>query len=142
MLNQSGKLPSEMHFVFYNNLKSPDGAIQHTGDNRTGQGDDDDEVILANLPLIDANISEILVIASIHEAHANRHNFGLLQKAYIRLLDIESKREILRYDLDQDFGNSTDMEFGRLKYQNNEWHFFASGIASSNGLQGYVDKYI
>ena len=142
MLSTSGKMPSEAHFVFYNNLKSPDGAIQHTGDNRTGQGDDDDEIILANLSLIADTVVEVLIIASIHEADTRKHHFGLLQNAYIRLLDVETKREILRYDLDQEFGGSTDVEFGRFRRENSEWHFVASGIPSTAGLQGYVDKYL
>jgi tellurium resistance protein TerD len=142
LLGENGKLPAEEYFVFYNNLKSPDGAVQHTGDNRTGIGEGDDEMILANLPLIASNINEILVCVTIHEAQARRQNFGFLQDAYIRIVDVETKREILRYDLDNEFGNFTDMEFGKLKRINNEWNFVATGIGSMGGLQGFVDKYI
>lgn len=141
MLGDNGKLPADEYFVFYNNLKSPDGAVQHTGDNRTGAGDGDDEMILANLPLIDGSVSEILVTVSIHDGMTKGHNFGLLQDAYIRIMDVESKREILRYDLDAENPIDTDMEFGKLQKLNGEWHFVATGLGSTNGLQGYVDAY-
>ncbi len=142
MLSVNGKLPQDEYFVFYNNLRSPDGSVQHTGDNRSGVGDDDDEMILANLNLINGNINDLVFVVTIHEAEARRHNFGLLSEAYIRLVDVDTKREILRYDLDAEFAKSTDVEFGRLKKENDEWHFKASGIGGNAGLQSYVDKYI
>ena len=142
MLNTHGKLPTDDYFVFYNNLKSPDGSVQHTGDNRTGAGDGDDEMILANLPLISPEVHEILIVVSIHEAEARHHHFGLLNEAYIRLVDVANNREVLRYDLDQEFGNCTEIEFGRLRLEDGEWHFVASGLGSKTGLQTHVDKYI
>ncbi|EAY29482.1 TerD family protein [Microscilla marina] len=141
MLTGNGKLLADEYFVFYNNLKSPDDSLQHTGDNRTGVGDDDDEMILANLPLINSNITDILITVSIHEAQVRHHNFGLLDEAYIRILDVNTKREILRYDLDAEFRINTDIEFGRLTKADNDWNFVASGIGSNHGLQGYVDAY-
>jgi tellurium resistance protein TerD len=142
MLNAVGKVPQDEYFVFYNNLRSPDGAVQHTGDNRTGVGDDDDEMILANLSLVSVSIVDLVFIVSIHEAFQRRHSFGLLKDAYIRLVDVDSKREILRYDLDAEFTAYTDVEFGRLQRVNDEWYFRASGIGGALGLQGYVDKYV
>lgn len=142
MLNAVGKVPQDEYFVFYNNLRSPDGAVQHTGDNRTGVGDDDDEMILANLSLVQTAITDLVFIVSIHEAFQRRHSFGLLKDAYIRLVDVESKREILRYDLDAEFTAYTDVEFGRLQRVNDEWYFRASGLGGTLGLQGYVDKYV
>jgi len=141
MINSKGKLPQDEYFIFYNNLQSPDGAVKHTGDNRTGAGDDDDEMILANLDTISSNVAEILIIVSIHDAETRRHNFGMLTDAYIRILDVETKREILRYDLDAEYPTNTDIEFGRLRKENNEWIFVASGIGGNKGLQGYVDTY-
>jgi tellurium resistance protein TerD len=141
MLNASGKLPDDAYFVLYNNLNSPDGSIKHTGDNRTGAGDEDDEMILANLDAIGANISEILTCLTIHDAEARKHNFGLLSDVYIRTFDVETKREILRYDLDAEYPTNTDVEFGRLRRENGEWIFVASGIGGDKGLQGYVDAY-
>ena len=142
MLSNDGKLPADEYFVFYNNLRSPDGAVQHTGDNRTGIGDGDDEMILANLPLVNPQVKELVIVVTVHDALTRRQNFGMLSEAYIRIVDVESKREILRYDLDAEFAVSTDVEFGRLRREGDEWHFAATGIGSNIGLQGYVDKYL
>lgn len=141
MLGANGKLPADEFFVFYNNLKSLDGSLQHTGDNRTGAGDEDDEMILANLPAIDPRIYEILITVSIHEATARRQSFGNLNDAYIRIVDVESKREVLRYDLDNEFANFADVEFGKLKKVDGDWTFIASGLGSNGGLQAYVNMY-
>ncbi len=141
MVGSNAKLPADEYFIFYNNLKSPDGALQHTGDNRTGIGDDDDEMILANLGLVNPSVEEIIVVISIHEAHERRQHFGMLKDAYIRLVNVENNREVLRYNLGEQSPEHTDMEFGRLRRENNDWHFVASGIGSNKGLQGYVDIY-
>jgi tellurium resistance protein TerD len=142
MLGANRKLPNDDYFIFYNNLKSPDGSIQHTGDNRSGEGDNDDEMILANLNTVDSSVSEILVVVSIHEAINRKHNFGLLKDAYIRLYDVDSKREILRYDLDAENASHTEVEFGKLQRINNEWKFTALGNGSNKGLQGLIDIYV
>jgi tellurium resistance protein TerD len=142
MIGANGKTLADEYFVFYNNLRSPDGSVQHTGDNRSGAGDDDDEMILANLALINEKITEVIITVSIHEATVRRHHFGLLTEAYIRIVDVEKNREVLRYDLDANFNEFSDVEFGRLQRINGEWHFQAVGIGSNDGLQGYVDKYI
>jgi tellurium resistance protein TerD len=141
MIGANGKLPADDFFVFYNNLKSPDGAVQHTGDNRTGIGEGDDEMILANLDLIDPRVNEILIVVSIYDAPVRRHHFGLLKDAYIRILDAETKREVLVYDLDADFSQFTDMAFGKLERVHGEWHFVAIGTGSKQGLEGYVNVY-
>lgn len=141
MLGAGGKIPQDEYFVFYNNLKSPDGAVQHTGDNRTGAGDGDDEVIMAYLPMMSEHIYDVLMVITIHDAAARKQNFSMVQNAYIRLVDVESNREILRYDLANEYPNSTEVEFGRLTKVNGDWEFVASGIGTQTGLQGYVDKY-
>ena len=141
MTNANGKLVSDDYFIFYNNLNSPDGAIKHTGDNRTGMGDEDDEMILANMNLINPVVDEIIIAISVHEAEARRHHFGMLSDAYIRLYDVESQREVLRYDLDAEFNGSTEVVFGKLSRKNNEWFFTAVGQGSTKGLQGLIDIY-
>ncbi len=142
LLGANLKLPQDLFFVFYNNLKSPDGAVQHTGDNRTGFGEGDDEMILCNLDLIDNRITEIIVCVTIHEAISRRHNFGLLQSAYARLYDVENKKEILNYDLDASNSSDAGMIFGKLRKEANEWKFYAVGEGNGGaGLQGYVDNF-
>lgn len=143
LLNGSRKLVSDLHFIFYNNLKSPDGAVQHTGDNRTGLGEGDDEMILVNLPAVGPEVTEILVVVTIHEAMKRGHRFGMLKDAYVRLFDVERKIEILNYDLDATNADDTGVEFIRLYKTGNEW--FAQALGNGNGiagLQGFVDIYI
>lgn len=141
MVGSNLKLLADEYFIFYNNLKSPDGALQHTGDNRTGEGNGDDEMILTNLDLVNPLITEIYFIVTIHEAAARKHNFGLLKNAYIRIYDVDNKREVLRYSLNNEIGDYTDMEFGKLQKINNEWRFVAIGNGSNKGLQGFVHIY-
>ena len=91
--------------------------------------------------MLNENIYDILMIITIHDAASKRQNFSMIQNAYIRLVDVESNREIVRYDLAQDYPTSTEVEFGRLTKVNGEWEFVASGTGTQTGLQGYVDKY-
>ena len=141
MVGGNLKLINDTYFVFYNNLKSPDGSIQHTGDNRTGVGEDDDEMILANLSIVNPEISEIIIAVTIHEAKTRNHYFGLLKQAYIRIYDVDTKREIVRYDLDAQYPQEDAVIFGKFQKSNNEWKFIAIGDGSVNGLQGLVDIY-
>lgn len=141
MVGTNLKLINDNYFIFYNNLKSPDGSTQHTGDNRTGFGDDDDEMILVNLDLVNPNVMELIVVVSIHDSEERRHTFGLLSDAYIRLFDVETKREVARFDLDASYPNDTVVVFGKLQKTNNEWKFYAVGDGSTKGLQGLVDIY-
>ncbi len=142
MLGKNGKVPNDNYFIFYNNLKSQDGALQHTGDNRTGEGDGDDEMILANLDLVNPGITEILFTVSIHDAKARGHHLGQLKNAFIRLYDVDNKKEVLKYTLDEKLENCTEIEFGKLQRINDEWRFIAMGNGYSRGLQGFVDIYI
>jgi tellurium resistance protein TerD len=141
ILGSNMKLTSDSHFIFYNNLKSPDGSTQHTGDNRTGFGDDDDEMILVNLDQVSAQVTEIMVVVSIYEAEARRHSFGMLNDAYMRLFDVDTKREIVRFDLDASYPNDTVVEFGKIHKVGTDWKFTAVGNGSTKGLQGFVDIY-
>ncbi len=141
MVNANQKIPSDDYFVYYNNLKSADGSVLHTGDNRTGFGSDDDEVILMDLTVVNPAIQEIIIVVSIHEARERRHNFGLLNNAYIRIYDVEGKREIMRYDLDERSPYHTEIEFGRIRRQGTEWHFIATGLGNSSGLQGLINQF-
>ncbi len=141
MLGKNSKLPNDNYFIFYNNLKSPDGSTQHTGDNRTGYGDDDDEMVLVNLDLVNPDVTQLVVAVSIHDAETRRHTFGLLSDAYMRLYDVDTKREVARFDLDASYPNDTVVIFGKLEKSNNEWKFHAVGDGSTKGLQGLVDIY-
>ncbi len=144
MVGDNGKLIGEEYLVFYNNLKSPDGAIKHTGDNRTGKGDGDDEMIAFNMDNVNPDVKEIIIYVSIHDAAARKHNFGMLKDASIRLMDAERDNlEILKYDLDAENGTDTEVIFGKIsKDSSNEWHFHAVGAGSTAGFEETVSKYI
>ena len=119
MVTAAGKVPTDEFFIFYNNLKSPDNSVQHTGDNRTGVGDADDEMVLANLATVSTNIKELIVVVSIHVANERNHHFGLLKEAYIRIVDVENNREIVRYAAQQEWlGAQPTPLLGKLCNQN------------------------
>ncbi|MBB3697868.1 TerD family protein [Flammeovirga yaeyamensis] len=142
MLGEDGKLPSDEYFVFYNNLTSPDGMVKHKGDNRTGDGEGDDEEILINLSFISPVVRELRFVVSIYDAQARRHNFGHLEDAYIRMVNLENSQEILHYDLDAEFSDDTEVEFARLVREDDGWKFLPTEKGTKIGLQGYVDKFI
>jgi tellurium resistance protein TerD len=138
--NSGGKIVSDQHFIFYNNLKSPDGAVIHTGDNLTGDGDGDDEKIQIDLSKISNEVNEVCFVVTIHQADARRQNFGQVRNSFIRILD-ESNVELVKYELDEDFSIETAVEFGRIYKRNDEWKFEAVGIGMKGGLQDYLAKY-
>lgn len=141
ILSENGKIPADEFFVFYNNLISPDGAVEHTGDNLTGEGDGDDESIKIDLSKIDPRANEIIVVVTIHKAAERRQNFGQVRNAFIRIYNTESGEEILRYDLDEDFSVETAVEFGRLYKRGGQWKFEAIGTGQKAGLDAYLNRF-
>lgn len=135
-LNASGKAISDQFFVFFNNLTSPDGVIQHTGDNLTGEGDGDDEVIKVNLAAVPAETDRIVFTVSIYEAEARRQSFGQVRNAYIRVVNQLTGQELARYDLTEDASTETAMVFGELYRNGAEWKFRAIGQGYASGLRG------
>lgn len=142
MLNSNSKIPKDEYFIFYNNLKSPDNSVKHQGDNLTGGGDGDDEVIKVDLNSIDSSIEELLFVVTIHEAKERGQNFGQVRNAFIRLVNEDTGEEVTRYDLEEDFSTETAIEFGKLYKKDGQWRFQAVGSGYNNGLQGFVDKYV
>lgn len=141
MLGENGKLLSSDHFVFYNNPKSPDGSVQSTGDNRTGEGDGDDETLLVNLATVSPSVAEIIFTVTIHDAEARKQNFGQVREAFIRIYDAGNQQEMCKYELDEDFSTESAVEFGRLYRKSGAWKFEAIGRGYTNGLQGLLSKY-
>lgn len=138
---ENKKLLSEQHFVFYNNLQSPDGAVTHTGDNLTGEGDGDDEQIIVDLSKIDTQATEIHIVVTIHEAENRKQNFGQVRNSFVRIFDSHTELEILKYELDEDFSIETAVEFGRIYKRNGEWKFEAVGIGMKGGLADFLNKF-
>lgn len=143
MLGESGRIPTDEYFVFYNNPKSPDGSVESTGDDLTGGNSDggDDETINVDLSKVDPKIQEIVFTATIYKAEERRQNFGQVRNSYIRIYDAKTNAEIARYDLDEDFSIETAVEFGRLYRRGDEWKFEAMGIGNKGDLQSLVNKY-
>lgn len=143
MLGRNKKLPQDEYFVFYNNLLSPDGAVESSGDDLTGGNSDggDDETLTVDLTKVDPRIEEIIFTVTIHEAVARKQNFGQVHNSYIRIYNAATNEEIARYDLDEDFSIETAVEFGRLYKRGSEWKFEAMGVGYKGGLQYFVDKY-
>lgn len=143
MLGENKKLPADEFFVFYNNQKSPDGAVESSGDDLTGGSSDggDDETLTVDLTKVDPRVTEILFTATIHDAENRRQNFGQVRNSYIRIYNAITNAEIAKYDLDEDFSIETAVEFGRLYRRNGEWKFEAIGNGYKGGLEYFVNKY-
>ena len=140
LLDENKKIPSEKFFVFFNNLKSEDGSVVHQGDNLTGDGDGDDEVIIVELDKVDPRIQEILFVVTIYEYEQRKQNFGQVANSYIRLLD-ENNKELAKYELEEDFSTETAIEFGRLYRKDGTWRFQAVGMGYNKGLEAFVNQH-
>jgi len=136
MCNTGGKILSDGHFVFFNNLTSPDGSVEHSGDNLTGGGDGDDEQIKINLAAIPAECDKVVFPVSIYEAESRGQNFGQVRNAFIRIVNQSGGTEITRYDLSEDASSETAMVFGELYRNGSEWKFRAVGQGYAAGLKG------
>jgi tellurium resistance protein TerD len=136
MVGTAGKILSDAHFIFFNNLTSPDGSVEHTGDNLTGEGEGDDEVIKVNLAGVPAEVDKLVVTVSIYDAETRSQSFGQVRNAYIRVINQADGAELTRYDLSEDASNETAMIFGELYRSNGEWKFRAVGQGYSTGLAG------
>ncbi|MFA6068749.1 chemical-damaging agent resistance protein C [Janthinobacterium lividum] len=134
LLKSDGKVRGDSDFIFYNNLKSTDGSVVHTGDNTTGEGEGDDERIEIDLTRVPADIDRVSITVTIHDADARRQNFGMVSKAFIRCLNAEGEKEIARYDLSEDSSTETAMIFGEIYRYNGEWKFKAIGQGFNGGL--------
>ncbi|MBF0378496.1 MAG: TerD family protein [Desulfamplus sp.] len=144
LLNSSGKVRNDSDFVFYGNLKAVDGAVEHLGDNLTGAGEGDDEVIKVNLAQLDAaasDVEKLALVVTIHEAEQRKQNFGQVNNAFIRILNDDNQTEIVRYDLSEDFSMETALVFGEVYKKGGEWRFTAVGQGYAGGLAAACKDY-
>ncbi len=143
LLGDNEKLVSDKHFIFYNNLVSPDPdqSIKLLGDNRTGEGEGDDEGLIVDLRKVPADIAKIVVTVTIYEADKRKQNFGQVRNAYIRLVDVQTKDEVLRYDLSEDFSVETAVVMAELYLKDGEWRVNAVGSGFEGGLQALLNTY-
>ena len=143
MLGSNEKILSEKHFIFYNNPKSPDpdASVEYMGDNRTGAGEGDDEAVIINLNKVPSDIEKLVFTVTIHEADARGQNFGQIQNAYVRLVDVKTKKEVLRYDLAEDYSIETALIMTELYRKDGQWRMSAVGAGYQGGLQALLNRY-
>lgn len=134
LLGDNGKVTSEADFVFYNNSTGGNGSVVHSGDNRTGAGDGDDEQVIIDLQAVPANVQKIAFTITIHDGDARNQNFGQVSNSYARILNEQNNEELIRYDLGEDFSIETALVVGELYRHNNEWKFSAIGSGYQGGL--------
>ncbi len=141
LVNSSGKVRSEADFIFYNQSRTQDGSVEHTGDNRTGEGDGDDESLKVNLSLIASDVEKIVVTVTIHDADVRKQNFGQVSNAFIRIVNEESNVEVVRFDLAEDASIEAAMIFGELYRNGTEWKFRAVGQGFNGGLKAMCNEF-
>ena len=141
LLGENDKDRGEHDFIFYNQTRSPEGSVEHTGDNRTGDGDGDDEAVKIDLSKVPADVSKVAITVTIHDAENRGQNFGQVQNAFIRVVNDQSHVEIVRFDLNEDYSTETAMIFGELYRHNGEWKFRAVGQGYNGGLSAMCRQY-
>ncbi|MDY7561496.1 TerD family protein [Pseudomonas sp. 10B1] len=141
LVGANGKVRSEKDFVFYNQLKSVDGSVEHTGDNRTGEGAGDDESLTVDLSRLSVDIDKVVFIVTIHDAEDRKQNFGQVSGSFIRVVNDVSSTEIVRYDLAEDASVETAMVFAELYRNGSEWKFRAVGQGFAGGLKALANSY-
>ena len=135
------KVRNDSDFIFYNNLKSPCGSVEHLGDNLTGEGEGDDEAIKVDLNAVPVDATKIILSITIHEAETRNQNFGQVSNAFIRIMSQDDNVEVARYDLSEDYSTETALIFGELYRHNNEWKFKAIGQGFAGGLSPMAKQY-
>lgn len=141
VVGSSGKVLNDQHFIFFNNLTSPDGTVVHTGDNLTGEGEGDDEVIKVNLASLSPAVERIVIAVAIYDAVALQLTFGQVQNAFVRVVNEDNGTEIARYDLSEDASVDTATVFGELYKDSNGWSFRAIGQGYAAGLGGIASEF-
>lgn len=143
LVGSDEKLVSDKHLIFYNNRNSPDpdSSVKHMGDNLTGYGEGDDEAVIVDLRKVPPAIQKIVFTVTIYEAETRRQNFGQVRNAFVRLVDVKTKQELIRYDLDEDYSTETAMIMAELYRQDEDWRMNAVGAGYTGGLQALLDRF-
>lgn len=141
MVQENGKVRGDHDFIFYNQLTSTCGAVEHTGDNKTGAGDGDDEALKIRLADVPAEIKRLVIAVTIHDAEARRQSFGMVQDAFVRVVNLDNNAEIVRFDLSEDYSTETAMIFAEIYRHNGEWKFRAVGQGYAGGLAALATQH-
>ncbi|MFB2538644.1 MULTISPECIES: TerD family protein [unclassified Acinetobacter] len=141
LVNEAGKVRNDTDFIFFNNLKSADGSVAHNGDNRTGEGDGDDETLSVDLSKVPTDVAKVIFAVTIYDGQARNQNFGQVGNAYIRVVNDANGSEVARYDLSEDGSTESAMIFGELYRHSAEWKFRAVGQGFAGGLGPLAASY-
>lgn len=142
MLNKNGKLGSKHNLIYYSNLRSRDGSVVHTGDNLTGAGEGDDEQVIVDLKKIPADIEKLVFVVNIYDCVRRKQDFGMIRNAFIRVVDSKNNKELLRYDLSENYAGMTSLVVAEIYRRDNEWKFGAIGQPTNDtSLKDLVAKY-
>jgi tellurium resistance protein TerD len=141
LTGENGKVQADTDFVFYGNLKHASGAVEHTGDNLTGEGDGDDEVINVDLSKIPANVAKIAFTVTIYDPEVRAQNFGMVSNAFIRVVNANGGAELIRYDLGEDYSIETAVVVAEIYRHGTEWKFNAIGSGFAGGLKALCQNF-
>ncbi|WP_404414784.1 TerD family protein [Vreelandella aquamarina] len=141
LCGEDGKVRSDTDFVFYNNMVGGNGAVEHQGDNRTGEGDGDDEQVKIDLSSVPADVKKLAFAVTIHDADSRKQNFGMVSNAFMRVVNGEDGKELARYDLSEDYSVETAMIFGEVYRHGDEWKFKAIGQGFGGGLHPLASSF-
>ncbi len=142
LLDKEGRLSNKKDLIYFGNLKSSDGSIVHTGDNLTGEGEGDDEVINISLKDIPARIDKLVFVVNIYDCMNRKQHFGMIKNAFIRIVDLSTKKELIRYDLAEDYSNKTSLIVGEIYRKDGEWKFNAVGTGTNDiSIQSIINLY-
>ncbi|MDR2535710.1 MAG: TerD family protein [Treponema sp.] len=142
LCGRNGKITCREDVVYFGNLKHPSNAVQHTGDNLTGIGEGDDEQVILTLSDIPTQYEKIVFVVTIYQAKERRQHFGMIRNAFIRIVDIEARKEMLRYNLSENYDGMTAMFFGEIYRKDGLWKFNALGQGTQDaGLSALIGRY-
>jgi tellurium resistance protein TerD len=141
MVTKDGKVRSDADFVFYGQLKSADGSVQSMGDNRTGGGDGDDEQLTVDLGAVSQDVSTIVFVVTIYDYDKRKQNFGQVSNCFIRIVNADNDKELMRFDLGEDFSVESAVVFGELYRHQQDWKFRAVGQGYQGGLMALCQRY-
>lgn len=141
LVGENGKCQNDQDFIFYNNLQGGNGSVVHTGDNRTGEGEGDDEQVKIDFSKVPNHIHKIAITVTIHDALQRRQNFGQVSNAFVRVVNEDNNEEVLRYDLAEDFSVETAIVVCEIYRHNGEWRFSAVGSGFEGGLASLCRNY-
>lgn len=141
MVGENGKVRSDADFIFYNQTSSTCGSVEHTGDNRTGEGDGDDESLIVKLDKVPSVIQRLVIAVTIHDADLRKQSFGQVRDAFVRIVNQDNDAEVTRFDLSEDYSTETAMIFGEVYRHNGEWKFKAVGQGFAGGLYALAKQH-